>query len=118
MWMLIVLVAIIAIGAIGCGASADPGDVADKSVEQANATVDKEVEEIEEPVEESSEGGKEDTPKEYQSALKKADIYANDTYMSKIALYDQLVSEYGEDFSEEAAQYAIDNVGANWKEMP
>ena len=37
-------------------------------------------------------------------------------YMSKAGLYDQLTSEYGEKFTEEAAQYAIDNVNANWKE--
>lgn len=55
-------------------------------------------------------------PKEYKSALTKATIYANDMYMSKEGLYDQLISEYGEKFSEEAAQYAIDNVEANWKE--
>ena len=35
-------------------------------------------------------------------------------HMSKAAIYDQLVSEYGEQFSEEAAQYAIDNLVADW----
>jgi hypothetical protein len=34
--------------------------------------------------------------------------------MSKRGVYDQLVSDYGEKFSPEAAQYAIDNVKANW----
>ena len=34
--------------------------------------------------------------------------------MSK-AIYDQLVSEYGENFPEEAAQYAIDNIEYDWK---
>jgi len=58
----------------------------------------------------------ENVPKEYQSALKKADSYANDMHMSKAGLYDQLISEYGEDFTEEAAQYAIDNVKTDWKE--
>lgn len=36
-------------------------------------------------------------------------------YMSKAAIYDQLVSEYGEQFSEEAAQYAMDNLQADYK---
>jgi hypothetical protein len=37
-------------------------------------------------------------------------------HVSKAGLYDQLVSEYGENFSEEAAQYAVDNVVADRKE--
>lgn len=53
-------------------------------------------------------------PAEYKSALNKADAYANSMDMSKIAVYNQLVSEYGEKFSKEAAQYAIDNVQADW----
>ena len=35
--------------------------------------------------------------------------------MSKAGLYDQLTSEYGEQFSAEAAQYAIDNLDADYK---
>lgn len=35
-------------------------------------------------------------------------------YMSKRGVYGQLISEYGEKFSSEAAQYAIDNVKADW----
>lgn len=35
-------------------------------------------------------------------------------HMSKKGIYDQLVSEYGEQFSAEAAQYAIDNMKADW----
>lgn len=53
-------------------------------------------------------------PAEYKSALAKATSYANTQHMSKQGVYDQLVSEYGEKFSKEAAQYAIDNVKADW----
>lgn len=53
-------------------------------------------------------------PTEYKSALKKADTYSDTMHMSKARLYDQLTSEYGEKFSAEAAQYAIDNVDADW----
>ena len=35
-------------------------------------------------------------------------------HMSKQGIYDQLTSEYGEKFSPEAAQYAIDNMQADW----
>ena len=34
--------------------------------------------------------------------------------MSKKAIYDQLTSEYGEQFPADAAQYAIDNMTADW----
>lgn len=53
-------------------------------------------------------------PAEYKSALTKATSYATTMHMSKQAVYDQLVSEYGEKFKPEAAQYAIDNVKADW----
>lgn len=53
-------------------------------------------------------------PAEYKSALAKATSYAETQHMSKQGVYDQLVSEYGEKFSKEAAQYAIDNVKADW----
>lgn len=57
-----------------------------------------------------------DVPREYKSALKKAETYANNMDMSKAAIYDQLVSEHGENFPEEAAEYAMDNIEADWKE--
>ncbi len=48
--------------------------------------------------------------------LQKKKVYSDSMHMSKDALYDQLTSEYGEKFTQEAAQYAIDNVDANWNE--
>lgn len=66
--------------------------------------------ETQEPVEEPAS----DVPVEYRSALTKADSYANVMNMSKAGLYDQLTSQYGEQFSPEAAQYAVDNVKADW----
>ena len=56
-----------------------------------------------------------DVPTEYKSALRKAKSYAN-MDMSKAGVYDQLTSEYGGQFTAEAAQYAIDNVDVDWKE--
>src|SRR5699024_10317296 len=51
----------------------------------------------------------EDVPAEYTSALTSAETYADVMHMSKQAIYDQLTSEFDQ-FSEEAAQYAIDNL--------
>lgn len=53
-------------------------------------------------------------PVEFKSALTKAGTYSKLMHMSKAGIYEQLVSEYGEKFSPEAAQYAIDNVVADW----
>ena len=36
--------------------------------------------------------------------------------MSKAGIYSQLTSDAGEKFTEEEAQYAIDNVNADWNE--
>lgn len=55
-----------------------------------------------------------DVPTEYKSALKQAQTYSDVMNLSKAGLYDQLVSEYGGKFSPEAAQYAIDNVNADF----
>lgn len=57
-----------------------------------------------------------DIPKEYRNALKSAETYAKNMHMSKQGIRDQLVSEYGEKFSEEAADYAMENLEADWKE--
>lgn len=55
-----------------------------------------------------------EVPAEYKSALAKADTYANTQHMSEKALFEQLTSEFGEQFSKEAAQYAIDNVETDY----
>lgn len=60
--------------------------------------------------------GEDATPAEYVAALGKATLYANEMHMSKIALHEQLISEYGEQFTEDAADYAVEKVKANWKE--
>ncbi|OHY53184.1 Ltp family lipoprotein [Lacticaseibacillus paracasei] len=58
----------------------------------------------------SESSSKADVPTEYLSALDKAESYAKGMNMSKQAVYEQLTSEYGEKFSAQAAQYAIDHL--------
>lgn len=53
-------------------------------------------------------------PMEYSNALKKAQSYSDNQYMSKNRLYEQLTSSYGEGFAPEAAEYAVANVQADW----
>ena len=55
-----------------------------------------------------------DVSAEYRAALRSAQTYSDMMHMSKAGLYEQLVSEYGEKFPEDAAQYAIDNLDADW----
>lgn len=43
-------------------------------------------------------------------------MYAENMNMSKTGVYDQLTSEYGENFDKKAAKYAIDNIVFDWKE--
>lgn len=45
-----------------------------------------------------------------------AKTYSDMMHMSKQGIYDQLTSEYGEKFDAEAAQYAIDNLNADYNE--
>ncbi|MCG7305536.1 MULTISPECIES: Ltp family lipoprotein [Micrococcaceae] len=54
-------------------------------------------------------------PTEYKSALRTAETYSDTMHMSKAGIYEQLTSEYGEKFTKEAAQYAIDNLKADYK---
>ena len=56
--------------------------------------------------------GKEPTNEE-KNALRKAESYSNTMHMSKKGIYNQLTSSI-EGFTKEAAQYAIDNIDADW----
>lgn len=108
------LAAIAALSAIAfTGCAAEDGET--KQPPSASEKVsNQQTQSKEQPTQE--EADEQDVPKEWQSALKKADGYANLQHMSKAGLFDQLTSEYGEQFSQEAAQYAVDNVETDWNE--
>lgn len=114
-------------GGIGLGvivllslfASCGGGDDTKPATETTTAetmTVSEEAPTSEAPASEAAPAApaKEDVPVEFKNALKKADSYANRMHMSESKLYDQLTSEYGEKFSPEAAQYAIENVNTDY----
>ena len=50
-----------------------------------------------------------------KNALAKAKNYSNTMYMSKKGIYKQLTSNYGEGFTAEEANYAIENLDVDWK---
>ena len=54
--------------------------------------------------------------KEDLNALEQAKSYSNMFHMSKKGLYKQLTSEYGEGFTAEAAQYAVDHLNVDYKQ--
>lgn len=120
---ILVIVIIVALGSSGedstnSGTKANEQQVlSDSQIETNEQQVlsDSELETNEVEVENTT-SVEENIPTEYKSALKKAKSYSDVMNMSKAGLYDQLTSEYGEKFSQEAAQYAIDNVEADWKE--
>ena len=108
------ILAIIIVGAIGGGSSSDKTTDSTTSnvvVSNTNNEIVQEVAEVKTTPEVKEEP---DVPKEYTNALKKAQVYSDTMYMSEKSIYDQLTSEYGEGFTAEAAQYAIDNVNADY----
>jgi len=90
---------------IGVIASAAGGSKSSDSMTNSSSTAD---------TSSKTETKQPDVPAEYKSALNQAGSYAKTMHMSKQGVYDQLVSEYGGKFTAPAAQYAIDNVKADW----
>jgi hypothetical protein len=106
-WGLIIFVLLVIVAIFSPGEEESPQVVSNEEIQNLEQTDG-------ENVKDESNDDSKNIPAEYKSALNKANTYANTQSMSKKRVYDQLVSEYGEKFSVEAAQYAIDNVQADW----
>ena len=85
-WVIILILIFAAVGSGGDGGDVSSSNQNDTSVSEPAST------ETKEPEENSN------VSIEYKNALKKAEIYSDTMHMSKAAIYDQLVSEYGEQF--------------------
>ena len=110
-----VIAIIIVIGATGGSGTDDSKEINSGNIESEQEVSQNNSENT--TTENKSENKVEDNiPTEYKSALRKAKLYADTMNMSKTGIYDQLTSEYGEKFTVEAAQYAIDNITVDWKE--
>ena len=102
--LLIIIVVVVAIAAFG---SAGNGNSQDGEAQpEAQQTTQENAAEGQAP--------EPDVPGDYVSALNQAQTYSDSMHMSKQGIYDQLISEYGGQFEPEAAQYAVDNVEADW----
>lgn len=102
-WIIVVIVAIAVISSFA-GGDDEKGTDSNPNNKLENPTVESDIKKEEDN----------NIPTEYKTALKKAKSYSDTMHMSKARLYDQLTSEYGEKYSAEAAQYAVDNVDADW----
>lgn len=92
--------------------------VAEAPTEEPVVEQPAEEEPVEAPVEEEAPVAEEEAepgvPAEYTSALTSAETYSDMMHMSKAGIFDQLTSEYGGQFTEDAAQYAVDTIDADW----
>lgn len=106
---LIVLIIVIAV--VG-GGEDTPTNSSEKA---ANTTKEGNKEEPKEEPKEEAKKEDDGVSREFKSALTKAYTYAETMHMSKKGIYNQLISEHGEGFPEDAAQYAMDNIEFDWK---
>lgn len=122
-WFIILAVLVV----IGIIAAATGGSDDDKDSSGAASSNDNTVsapdaaEQVDAPAADNEDAGSDDSagsedsvPADFQSALRSAQSYSDMMHMSKAALFDQLTSEYADKFSPEAAQYAVDNIEADW----
>lgn len=109
-WWFITLLLLVFVG--GCSSLLNPDSNETESTNNTSQT-DKQKPANEQKAN-STEQPKQEVPKEYTSALKKAESYADMMSMSKMGIYDQLTSSAGEGFTPEAAQYAVDNLKWDW----
>lgn len=101
---------------VGCGSSeepvkqniAEPAPTSTTAPETAPAPAPAVTEVKEEP--------KDDVPREYRNALESAQNYIEIMAFSEKGLYNQLTSEYGEQYPAEAAQYAIENIQVDYNQ--
>src|SRR5699024_8569067 len=95
-------------------AEAPSEDVADETAEDEAAAEDATAEdaavEDEEETAEEAPAEEADVPADHASALTQAESYSDTMHMSKQAIFDQLTSEYGGQFTAEQADYAIENL--------
>lgn len=83
----------------------------EKPTDEEKAVKEQQEEKLEDSTkEESKETEEDDVSTEFKNAYKKGKNYAEHMHMSKDSVYEQLTSEYGEQFTEEQAQYAIDHL--------
>lgn len=110
-WWFIAVVTVIALAVLGkaLGVKGSSPATATQSASAPAATATTDAAPAAAPTTEATQ----DVPREYKNALAKAKSYSNTMHMSKQGIYNQLTNEI-EGFDAEAAQYAIDNLDADY----
>ncbi|WP_119318747.1 Ltp family lipoprotein [Companilactobacillus formosensis] len=114
-WFIIAILVFISIGVNGMSNTSN-GSNKDNSSQVSVREKKNSSKKVSNVKEESVESKQAVVPTEYKSALRKAESYSRNFHMSKQGIHEQLTSEYGEKFSQEAANYAMDNIEADWNE--
>lgn len=116
-WVGIALIALVIITAIGAMTGNDETND-EKASEVVSSQESEQAEEIASENQENKEENEDDSdvPREYANALKSAQNYVDIMAFSEAKLYEQLTSEYGEQYPEDAAKYAIENVEVDYNE--
>lgn len=104
-WFIAISIFIV-IGMIGSAGSGDDVAITDNET----TTIENQISENQIKKDQVEEKEEKEVPTEFKSALRSAKTYSDMMHMSKAGLYDQLISEYGDQFTKEEAQYAIDNL--------
>ena len=120
--IILALIATMAFSAIvtGCstGKSSSSSEAKSSSSSEAktdNSKTDDSTATAEKATEKATGAPANNVPTEFSNALKQAESYSKTMHMSKQAIFDQLTSEYGGKFAADAAQYAVDNIKADFK---
>lgn len=92
----------------------DGGESTDPAVTTTTGSAPAPTSEAEPAPEAEPESAEPDVPREYTNALRAADRYLSVSAFSQQGLIEQLKFE---DYSQEAAQYAAENVGADWSDQ-
>lgn len=97
--IVIVMVAVVLVGAFASAGKGEGGNNSPSTQEPAGTQAEQQDDSV---------------PAEYKTALGRAEAYSSTMHMSKQAIYDQLTSAAGDKYSPEAAQYAVDNLQADY----
>lgn len=113
--VLAILVGLIFIGNLFGGGDNQKAQAPTQTAQKETPAKESSTEPAQEPASDVETPEEPKVSKEYENALKNAESYSENMHMSKQGIYDQLISEYGENFPAEAAQYAVDNLQADYK---
>ena len=110
----IILVVLVVFAAIG-GSVSSPAESGKTDTKNVGTTTKESAQTKPAPSQEPTPEEDMSVPAEYRAALRKAKTYSDMMFLSKKGIYDQLTSEYGEQYPADAAQYAVDNLDADYR---